>query len=215
MIFYDNDTDSDKSNNSVIYNNSYDSKDSMYLSYLNHKEKEFSYATSTINTSCNTSRDNSYKSQSYFDTNILNINKNNESKYSSYKSQSYIEKIRYDKFKRIQKKNSKLKYKLVLNELFINKIKDLLYKSNYNIVIKELENKELKKYYKLGIIHEKFIKSIGDGLKPIIINKERDIEIAKKQIKSLTKKGRYEVVEKLEKYYNDKYGDDFKNDTKK
>ena len=117
--------------------------------------------------------------------------------------------------KEFKKKNSKLKYKLVLNELFINKIKDLLYKSNYNIVIKELENKELKKYYKLGIIHEKFIKSIGDGLKPIIINKERDIEIAKKQIKSLTKKGRYEVVEKLEKYYNDKYGDDFKNDTKK
>jgi len=222
MIFLDDD-DSDKSTNSVLYNNSYDPlTDSIYLDYLNSNEKDyFSSATNSRNTSYNTSRDvsrdvsreNSYKSQSYFDS--IKIKKDIESRDNSYKSDNFIENIRYDKFKRIQKKNSKLKYKIVLQELLINTTKNLLYRSNYNIVLKELENKELKKYYELGVIYKCLIKSLDEGVKPVFVNREKSIQMAKHLIQTLNEKGNHNAANGIEKYYKDKYGEDFKNDTKK
>lgn len=216
MIFNDSDDDSDKSNKSIIYNNSYDSsKDSIYLNFLNYKEKESVSSTSTRTLSYNTSQNNSYKSQCYFDSKIFinkDIESESKSKEGSYKSQNYLENIRYEKFKRIQKKNTKLKYKLVLKELLLNETKNLLYKSNYNIVMKELEN---KKYYNFGILYKTFVKSLEEGVKPINTNKINKIEMAKNQINLFKKKGHLDSSSKIEKYYYDKYGYDFKNDTKK
>ena len=221
MILSDIDDDSDKSTNSVLYDNSYDPlKDSIYLDYLNSNEKDFSSATNSVNpsrdlsyntsrdVSRDVSRDNSYKSQSYFDS--IHFKKDTESRDNSYKSENCIENIRYDKFKRIQKKNLRLKYKIVLQELLLNKTKNLLYKSNYNTVLKQLENKELKKYYEFGIIYKCFIKSLDEGfVKPIVINTEKSIEIIKKQVKSLREKSKHNVANGIEKYYNNKYGCNF------
>ena len=244
MIFYDSD-DSNTSSNSVIYNNSYDSTKDNFSSTINNRNfssttttRNVSYNTSVDNSYKSQnyidididSKESSYKSQNYIDSkdniyksqNYIDIKDNSyksqnyiDSKDNSYKSQNYIDKVRYDKFKRIQNKNLKLKFKIVLQELLLNKTKNLLYKSNYNIVIKELENKELKKYYELGMIYKKFIKDMDSGVKLVVISKEKCIEMAKKQIQIFKDKKNIEAVNKLEEFYINKYGNEFKNDTKK
>lgn len=201
MIFYDSD-DSNKSNKSVIYNNSYDSSNHSFCS--SYKEKYD-----------NTSHNNSFKSQNYFDSVKLFTSKEIEIetkiKDNSYKSQNYIDNIKNNKFKRIQTKNHKLKYKILLCELKINKIKNDLYRSNYNLVLKDIENFELKKYYELGIIYKSFIKGLEKGVQKINIDKTECISIAKKQIKKIRDTGRNDIADKLYNYYCNEY-ENFKND---
>ena len=114
MIF-ENSSESDD-NKSVIYNN-----DSSYIS------SNFMESYSSRNTSCNVSRNNSLKSQSYMDNIREDIMKNKLKKKNKIALQ-------------LQRKNFKLKYKLVLQELKTQEIKTSLYKMNYRLVLEEFKN---------------------------------------------------------------------------
>ena len=144
-------------NDSVIYNDEeeYDS-DRSTVDYIN------SYVNSYTNSSYNSCNSNS-----------IRIKNSNSCSYNSYENRfrfSYedkymenkliIKKIKYNKSKSIQKKNIKLQYKLVLNELHNNNLKNEIYKKNFSLVLNEILLKELKIYYPYGQIYKKMLDSL-------------------------------------------------------
>lgn len=142
MIFEDSSDESVDSNSTVVYDNSYNSSSFMTSYYSNENKSRI--------TSCNVSRDNSFKSQHYME----NI------KEDILKSKLKKLKKKCELAVRLQRKNYKLKYKLVLEELKMQKVKNLLYRMNYNLILEQLRNRELMKYYDFGIIYKAFLKAL-------------------------------------------------------
>lgn len=143
MIFEDSSDESINSNSTIVYDNNSCNSSSFMASY-------YSAETRSRNTSHNVSCDNSFKSQNYMEHVRQDILKNKLNKLKKKKKTVL----------HLQRKNFKLKYKLVLQELKTQNIKNLLYRMNYKLVLQELKNKELMKYYHLGVIYKKFLKAL-------------------------------------------------------
>ena len=179
-----------------------------------YKEEDLYCSIYSKNTSKDSSRDNS---------------RNNSCDNNNYVSHIF-EKIQKDKIKSLEKRVIKLKNKFVLFELKHNNdqkiLKDILYKKNYDIVLKDLLIKKLKPESEYG---KMLINSLVGSL-PSKKCKKRKTEnysvefLIKiyKIIQNYKKKKSFIVAEKLETYYTpffkkladerDKYlTDNFKN----
>lgn len=121
-----------------------------------------SYATSYTRNMNNSIVSSFSREQSKYNSNEQSRDNSRNNSYENNFLDTMISNIKVDRFKRLQKKNSKLKYKIVLEEIKRNKIKDELYKVNYKRVLDEINKIQLNnKVYKLQydkMLHELYIK---------------------------------------------------------